>query len=253
MLQNPTVVKPRYALFDGLRGATMLSMVLYHFSYDLFVIAKNHSQWPTLPAVHLWQQSICCTFILLAGFCWHWGRARSLRRGLLVNACGLLITLITWLFMPGQLVVFGVLNFIGCAILLTIPMHRLLDKIPCGAGIAVTALLFCFTKTIQWGSVGLFSWQIKVPGQLYTPLLTIFGFPAPGFWSSDFFPVMPWIFLFWLGYFLNCAFRKYTGHCEWAMVRLPGFSRLGHWSLPVYMLHQPLCFAAAMALAKFLR
>ena len=70
MLQNPTVVKPRYALFDGLRGATMLSMVLYHFSYDLFVIAKNHSQWPTLPAVHLWQQSICCTFILLAGFCW---------------------------------------------------------------------------------------------------------------------------------------------------------------------------------------
>ena len=62
MLQNPTVVKPRYALFDGLRGATMLSMVLYHFSYDLFVIAKNHSQWPTLPAVHLWQQSICCTF-----------------------------------------------------------------------------------------------------------------------------------------------------------------------------------------------
>ena len=93
MLQNPTVVKPRYALFDGLRGATMLSMVLYHFSYDLFVIAKNHSQWPTLPAVHLWQQSICCTFILLAGFCWHWGRARSLRRGLLVNACGLLITL----------------------------------------------------------------------------------------------------------------------------------------------------------------
>lgn len=54
MLQNPTVVKPRYALFDGLRGATMLSMVLYHFSYDLFVIAKNHSQWPALPAVHLW-------------------------------------------------------------------------------------------------------------------------------------------------------------------------------------------------------
>ena len=59
MLQNPTVVKPRYALFDGLRGATMLSMVLYHFSYDLFVIAKNHSQWPTLPAVHLWQQLFC--------------------------------------------------------------------------------------------------------------------------------------------------------------------------------------------------
>ena len=57
MLQNPTVVKPRYALFDGLRGATMLSMVLYHFSYDLFVIAKNHSQWPTLPAVHLWHLS----------------------------------------------------------------------------------------------------------------------------------------------------------------------------------------------------
>ena len=51
MLQNPTVVKPRYALFDGLRGATMLSMVLYHFSYDLFVIAKNHSQWPTLPCI----------------------------------------------------------------------------------------------------------------------------------------------------------------------------------------------------------
>lgn len=245
--------KPRYALFDALRGITMVSMVLYHFCYDLFVVEGLLPDWPFLPAAHWWQQSICCTFILLAGFCWHWGRAHDLRRGLLVNACGLLITLITWLIMPEQIILFGVLNFIGCAILLTIPAECLLRHIPTLPGMILAVLAFAFTRNIQWGTVGFFTWQCTVPASLYTPVLTVLGFPAPGFWSSDFFPLMPWLFLFWLGYFANRAFREWGGSRKWAEVSLPGFSRLGHHSLLVYMLHQPVCFAAAWLIARLLR
>ena len=242
----------RYVLFDGLRGLTMVSMILYHFCYDLFVVEGLAPDWPFLPVVHLWQQSICCTFIALSGFCWEWGHRGNLRRGLWLNACGLGITAVTAIAMPGQIVLFGVLNFIGCAILLTIPVDRLLRRIPALAGAVGALVLFAFTKNIQWGSVGLFGWRLTVPAGLYTPLLTVFGFPAPGFWSSDFFPIFPWIFLFWLGYFLHRIFTQSRQNKDWAKVFLPIFSHFGKWSLWVYLVHQPICFAVAMLLARIL-
>lgn len=244
--------KPRYALFDALRGATMVSMVLYHFCYDLFVVEGLLPDWPFLPAAHIWQQSICCTFILLAGFCWQWGQKHNLRRGLLLNACGLLITGITWLIMPQQIILFGVLNFIGCAILLTIPAHSLLRHIPPVLGTVLALLLFAATKQASQGTVGLFSLQIRVPAGLYTPLLTPVGFPAAGFWSSDFFPLVPWLFLFWAGYFLNRIFAGQAQPQKWAQTEIPALSRLGRYSLIVYMLHQPVCFALAWTMAHIL-
>ena len=30
---------------------------------------------------HIWQQSICWSFILISGFVWSWGKKKNLRRG----------------------------------------------------------------------------------------------------------------------------------------------------------------------------
>ena len=47
------------------------------------------------------------------------------RRGLIVFLCGMVITFLTWLALPDQFVVFGILRLIGTSIVLAYPFRRL--------------------------------------------------------------------------------------------------------------------------------
>ena len=86
----------------------------------------------------------------------------------------------------------------------------------------------------------------SLPRALYANLFTAaLGFPPAGFYSSDYFPLLPWVFLFWAGYFAWYWVRRLPG----LTLRLPLLSRLGRLCLPVYVLHQPVCYALCMALA----
>ena len=49
---------------------------------------------------------------------WRWGRERSLRHRILLNFLAFLISLVTVLLTSGQTIWFGILNFMGCAVLL---------------------------------------------------------------------------------------------------------------------------------------
>ena len=91
--------RPHYQLLDTLRGLCVASMVCYHGMYDLVHLYGVSADWYLGLPGHLWQQSICWTFILLSGLCWNLSR-RPLRRGLLLVGCGAAITLVTWLVMP---------------------------------------------------------------------------------------------------------------------------------------------------------
>ena len=70
--------KTRYYLVDALRGLALINMVLYHFSYDIFVIYGQNPDWLGSTAAFLWQQGICWSFILISGFSWRFGAANSL-------------------------------------------------------------------------------------------------------------------------------------------------------------------------------
>lgn len=51
----------------------------------------------------------------------------------------------------------------------------------------------------------------ELPRQLYSvPFLFPLGLPGPGFYSADYFPLIPWIFLFWTGLFLWRFLRPYA-------------------------------------------
>ena len=130
----------RYALLDELRGLDLVSMMLYHGCWDLVNLFGIQADWYYSLPGHLWQQSICWVFILLSGFCAPFGR-HMLRRGVTVFAAGALVTAVTLVFMPEDRVVFGVLTFLGSAMLLTGVLEPLLKKIPPAAGLAVSAVL----------------------------------------------------------------------------------------------------------------
>ena len=73
----------RYQVLDAIRGCALVSMILYHAAWDLVNMFGVDWPWYRGFAAHVWQQSICWTFILLSGYCWALGR-RQLRRGLTV-------------------------------------------------------------------------------------------------------------------------------------------------------------------------
>ena len=81
----------RYHLIDALRGLALVNMLAYHFLFDVNVVYGRDPQFFLRPAARVWQQCICWTFILIAGVSYHFGKRNNLRRGLLLNACGLII------------------------------------------------------------------------------------------------------------------------------------------------------------------
>lgn len=239
-----TETRVRYHLLDGIRGIVLISMIVYHCSWNLVYIYGVKWPWYHGTGAYVWQQSICWTFILLSGFCWSMGR-QHIKRGLLVFGGGLLVTAVTIAVMPQNRVVFGVLTCIGSCMLLMIPLEKLFRKLPAEAGLAAGIALFALTRNINRGFLGFESWNlVALPSNLYRNLLTAYiGVPQGAFFSTDYFSLIPWFFLFMTGYFLYRIFRK-TSWLDGAIFgkRIPFFDWLGKHSLLVYLLHQPILY-----------
>lgn len=137
----------RYALLDELRGLDLISMMLFHVCWDLVFLFDMNMGWYAGTPGRLWQQAICWVFILLSGFCAPFGR-HMLRRGVTVFAAGALVTAVTLVFMPGGRVVFGVLTFLGTAMLLTGVLEPLLKKVMPAVGLTVSAVLFALRRPV---------------------------------------------------------------------------------------------------------
>lgn len=99
----------RSGTLDSLRGLTLVSMIAYHTCWDLVYLYGFDWGWYRSFQAYVWQQSICCTFILLSGFCWQMGH-HPLRRGLMSFLGGAAVSLATLLVMPEEPVRFGVLT-----------------------------------------------------------------------------------------------------------------------------------------------
>ena len=235
----------RYALLDELRGLDLLSMIGYHACWDLVFLFGVNLPWYTGWQGHLWQQSICWVFILLSGFCLPLGH-HPLRRGLIVSGAGALVTAVTLLFMPEDRVVFGVLTLLGAAMLITGFMQPLLEKVPAWAGLVVSALLFAATYHTQEGFWQLGPWHLALPGAWYANLFTaFFGFFPWDFYSTDYFPLLPWLFLFWTGYFVHrCVGRTHMEPLHRSLCAPLGW--LGRHSLLIYLLHQPVIYGVLL-------
>lgn len=218
----------RYALLDELRGLDLVSMMLYHACWDLVFLFDVNMRWYAGTPGRLWQQTICWVFILLSGFCAPFGRY-MLRRGTVVFGAGAVVTLATLVFMPEGRVIFGVLTFLGAAMLLTGVLEPLLKKV--------------------MPAVGLGGWKLMLPQSLYANYFTAFlGFYPDWFYSADYFGLLPWLFLFWAGYYLH----KAVGRRRMEPLRrpvCPALGWMGRHSLLLYLLHQPVIYGVLSAAA----
>lgn len=234
------IQKARYFLVDGIRGFAITNMLVFHFLYDVFIVYGKNPSWYGLPVIHIWQQMICQTFIFISGFVWQWGIEGNLWRGLRFNLYGVLISFITLIVIPSETIWFGILNFMGCAVLLMFPIQKMAKKVVPILGFGICFLLFVLCKRIQYGYIGIGD-SIQVPDVLYSiKILTPIGFPFPGVRSSDYFPLIPWMFLYLSGYFFNEIFKE---HDKWKAVarhKVPFLSVIGSRTIWIYLFHQPL-------------
>ncbi len=222
---------------DTLRGMTLVSMMVYHACWDLVYLFRQDWAWYRSFGAHLWQQSICWTFILLSGYCFHLGHHR-LRRGLLSLGGGALVSAVSQV--AGSPIHWGVLTLLGAAALLTIPLDPLLRRLPARAGLAGSFCLFFLLREVNQGYLGFEGAALlTLPADWYQNSLTaLLGFPGPDFFSADYFSLLPWLFLFWTGYFLY----RLRPEGEGRELRLPLVTTLGRHSLVAYLLHQPLIY-----------
>lgn len=241
-------MKRRYLLLDNIRGLLLINMILYHALWDIVYIYGVDMPWYKGNGAHIWQQCICWSFILLSGFCWSFGR-NNLKRGLLVSACSVVISLVTLIFMPESKILFGVLSLIGTSMLIMIPLDKPAKRINPFVGLAISFILFLFTKEINEGSLGFFGRElIKLPEGLYANMFTAYlGFPNKDFFSTDYFSVLPWFLLYLTGYFLNRIFIRYKLLEKIPDVSFMPLQWLGKNSLVVYMLHQPIVYGILWA------
>lgn len=238
----------RYALLDELRGLDLVSMMLYHACWDMMFLFGIWMDWYAGMPGRLWQQTICWVFILLSGFCVQLGH-HTLRRGAQVFGAGALVTAVTLLFMPEDRVIFGVLTFLGSAMLLTGVLEPLLKKIPPAAGLAVSAVLFALTYHLDERWLGFGGLRLALPDAWYANYFTaFFGFLPFDFYSTDYFALLPWLFLFWAGYFLHGV----VGRARMEPLRrsvCPALGWMGRHSLLLYLLHQPVIYGVLSAAA----
>lgn len=244
--------KTRIYLLDELRGLAVIAMVLYHLLFSMTFLFHIEYAYPIMFAVYPYQPLIPTTFITICGICCSFSR-NNLKRGLLITAISVVITLATIIFTPSQAILFGVLHFLGIAILIYALAIKtgIFNKIPDKVGLFASLVLYIICYNIPKGYLGFTSiFSINLPNELYSLYpMSFLGFPTADFTSGDYFPIIPHIFLFFFGVFLGKIINKnqlpsfmYKKYC-------PPLGYIGKHALIIYVVHQPLIIGVLLALS----
>ena len=235
---------------DALRGIAVVAMILYHFSYDLAYFGLFDVGFFRSGLGLNLGRMIGGSFIFLAGLSLtlSYRRADSgapgrglfrkyLLRGGRIFSYGLAITLLTWIFLPNEMIVFGILHLIGASIVLAYPFLNL--RLP---NVALGLVCIVFGLLLRGLDVS-------------NPWLVWIG-TDPTFFMLDYWPVFPWFGVMLLG--VAAGNTLYGGREKRSARQSPRspavrplaspLAFLGRHSLPVYLVHQPILLAALVLL-----
>lgn len=235
-----TAGSARIPLIDALRGLAVVAMAVYHLSWDL---AYHHLVAWDVVGDPLWRGfaiSIAASFLTLSGVSLALAEARGLVPGraywlriLKIGAAAALVSLGTFFIFPDAWIRFGILHMIALGSLLALPFLKASALL---AGLAAGVVLFA--------APALTGPAFDAPALVWTGLSETVP-PA-----TDYVPVVPWFAAMLAG----IAVGKALASGRFAVPREtfggPGraLALLGRWSLPIYLLHQPILFGLTAAI-----
>lgn len=233
--------KVRYHLLDFVRGICILLVVGYHILFDLSEVFGGHYAFFRSTAMTNFRHCFVGTLVILAGISCSFTRS-NIKRGAKTLFWGMVITAVTTCFMPSQQITFGILHFFGTAMILCGLLEKPLEKVPVIPGILLSVFLLVTTWNLYsgiWGIPGLLTLPLPEMGHHFP--LFILGFRT-GHGSSDYYPLMPWLFLFFIGVFLGRYFKEGNVPAFFRKNPLPLLTTFGRHTLWIYLIHQPVVY-----------
>jgi len=227
----------RIDIIDAFRGLSILLMIVHHLAYDLYTYCAAPSWVYFNPVFDIFQPFFAAGFIFVSGISARFSR-NNLKRGGEMLLFGCLLSAVTYLF--GSPVWFGILHFLGLSAVLMHFLQRYIDRIPLWLAPLIWAAGY---------SVCSRAFPVWLPGGS-TPLFVFLNIIPYGFFSADFFPIFPWIFIYLLGNF----FGKFV--CEKKLpdyfykTKIPFLAAVGRNTMWVYLAHQPVIFGILMLFGK---
>lgn len=257
MVNNGAPAK-RIHFLDELRGLAVFCMVFYHAFFiigSMFGVGWAYKLFDFFEPV---QPLFAGIFIALCGISCSLSR-NNLKRGLRLLAVAAGFTFVTALILPlmgieGCEIYFGILHFLSIAIILCALLSKPLGRLSPAAGMLICAVLYPFTSGIEDGVLGYGELiSLQLPSALYTTnILMPFGIYSPSFYSGDYFPIFPNIFIFLFGFFIgrHCVMNSFPESLYKQRSRFLGF--LGRRALIIYIVHMPLIYLAAYIIIKMI-
>ena len=222
----------RIELLDLCRSLLIAFMVVWHALYDAALF------WPaglgSFVAGDAYRAAagLCGGgFILLAGICCRFSRS-NIRRGLVVLTAGVAVMAVSlWV---GEPVMFGILQLLGTCMLIYGLLGRCLEALPRYILPAACAALFPLTLMLTKSITVDITWLFPL------------GFITDTFYSADYYPLLPWIFLFLFGTWLGGYLKNKSGRRRIP----PALTWPGRHSLWIYLLHQPFIYCVMYAVSR---
>lgn len=222
----------RISWLDGWRGIACCLMIVYHLLFDCLLFG-----WISWDVILSWplvllEKYIAYSFILCAGISAELTHS-NLRRGLITMAAGLVVVAAS--FVVDAPILFGILQFLSAAMLLYALVGKWVERVP--EKLAPFLWLGLFILTYIWTD----------GTRVEAKWLFWLGFQYDGFVSYDYFPILPYIFLFLFGSWMGQMIKRHREKMPFLEKRAPRWLTWpGQRTLWIYLIHQPVLYGACM-------
>lgn len=228
--------KDRIQFLDAARGICVVLMVIHHFLLDLVEILGAPEWLFTNPVFDILHYIFAGGFIFISGISSKLSRS-NIKRGIKVLVIAMLITLVTW--MLDSIILFGVLHLLGTCMLLYGLTRKVWDSLDRRLAPVLYVLLLVISALIVHAcNSGAFR-----PDWLW-PL----GVKPEGFFSADYFPIFPWVFVFLAGTWASDFVIQRKLPAGLYTLNVPFFPEVGRRALLIYVIHQPVLYGITYAI-----
>lgn len=228
----------RFTALDALRGVAIVWMTLFHFCFDLSYFAYIRQDFHVDPFWTTQRTVIVSLFLFTAGL----GQAVAVRQGqswqrfwrrwAQVAGAALLVSAGSYVVFPQSFIYFGVLHGMAVMLLIARLTARWGAWLWLAGGLAISIKFIAIYAHSHWTGIDFlnqnyFNWLGLISRKPFT---------------EDYVPIVPWLGVMWWG--MAAGHWALRHQSQWFAFDSGALGRplawLGRWSLPYYLLHQPI-------------
>ena len=240
----------RIDLIDAARGLAILLMVIHHALYDAVYFLGAPGWLFANPVFTPLSRFFEVVFILLSGVSCRFSHS-NLKRGIIFLAGAAVISAVTYFI--GNPIRFGILHFLGVAAVGFGLYQKLRERVKAPTltkaqsdMARVTVIAVCVAAfALLWNVIYHQTYSFEGFGWL--------GFTYKGYRSSDWFPILPWIFVYIAGNAAGLWVVEHRLPERFYTQKVPFLAAAGRHTLWIYLLHQPILYGLAMLIQYLIK